>query len=56
MSFGLYILGYVVLIVALAIAYLVLVAPQWISVSAIYLLGIAILHGVVVRHQKDPAR
>lgn len=56
MSFGLYILGYVVLIVALAIAYLVLVAPQWIAVSAIYLLGIAILHGAVVRRQKDPAR
>jgi hypothetical protein len=56
MSLGRYVLGYVVLIVALAIAYLLLVAPQWIAVSAVYVVGIAILHGVVVTRQRDPAR
>ena len=57
MSFGLYILGYVVLIVGLAIgAHLLHVEPRWIGVGALCLLGIAILHGVVVTRQKDPAR
>ena len=57
MSFGLYILGYVVLIIGLAIgAYLLHVQAQWIAVGALCLLGIAILHGVVVTRHKDPAR
>ena len=57
MSFGLYILGYVVLIVGLAIgAHLLHVEPRWIGVGALCLLGIAILHGVVVTRQKDPAQ
>ena len=56
MSLGLYVLGYVILIALLAIAYLVLVAPQWMSVGAIYLLGIAIVHGVVVRQRNDLVR
>lgn len=57
MSFGLYLLGYVVLIVGLAIgAYLLHIQPQWIGVGVLCLLGIAILHGVVVTRHKDPVQ
>jgi hypothetical protein len=55
MSFGLYLLGYVVLIVGLGLgAYFLHVSPRWIGVGVICLLGIAILHGVVMTRQKDP--
>jgi len=57
MSFGPYLLGYVVLIVGLSIgAYLLHVQPQWIGVGVLCLLGIAILHGVVVTRHKDPVQ
>jgi protein-S-isoprenylcysteine O-methyltransferase Ste14 len=56
MSFGLYIVGYVILIVGLAVgANLLNVPPQWIGVGALCLIGIAIVHGVTVTRQKDPA-
>jgi len=56
MSFGLYIVGYVILIVGLAVgANLLNVPPQWIGVGALCLIGIAIVHGVTATRQKDPA-
>jgi protein-S-isoprenylcysteine O-methyltransferase Ste14 len=56
MSFGLYIVGYVILIAGLAIgAHLLNVPPQWIGVGALCLAGIAIVHGVKATRQKDPA-
>jgi protein-S-isoprenylcysteine O-methyltransferase Ste14 len=56
MSFGIYIVGYVVLIVGLAIgAHLLNVPPKWIGVGALCLAGIAIIHGVTTTRHKDPA-
>jgi len=56
MSFGLYIVGYVILIVGLAVgAHLLAVPPKWIGVGALCLIGIAIVHGVTATRHKDPA-
>jgi hypothetical protein len=55
MSFGLYIGGYVVLIIGLGLgAYLLNVPPKWITVGVICLVGLAIIHGVTTTRQKDP--
>jgi len=56
MSFAIYLVGYLVLIVGLAIgAHLLHVPQQWIGVGALCLIGIAIVHGVTATRQKDPA-
>ena len=56
MSFGIYIVGYIVLIVGLAIgAHLLNVPPKWIGVGALCLIGIAIIHGVTATRHKDPS-
>jgi len=55
MSFGIYIVGYMILIIGLAIgANMLHVPPKWIGVGVICLVGIAILHGVTATRQKDP--
>lgn len=55
MSFGIYIAGYVILIVGLAIgAHLLNVPPKWIGVGALCLIGIGIIHGVKSTRHKDP--
>ena len=55
MSFGIYIVGYMILIVGLAIgAYLIHVPPKWIGVGVLCLIGVAIIHGVTVTRHKDP--
>lgn len=55
MSFGIYIVGYIILIVGLALgAHLLHVPRQWIGVGIICLLGVAIIHGVTATRQKDP--
>ena len=54
MSFGLYIAGYVIFIVGLAVgAHLLNVPPQWIGVGVLCLVGIGIIHGVTATRQKD---
>jgi protein-S-isoprenylcysteine O-methyltransferase Ste14 len=54
MSFGIYIVGYIILIVGLAIgANLLHVPRQWIGVGIICLVGVAIIHGVTATRQKD---
>jgi hypothetical protein len=56
MSFGLYALGFLILIGGLIYgAYLMHVPPHWIAVGAIVLLGIGIVTGVQSTRQKDPA-
>ena len=56
MSFGLYILGFLILIGGLIWAAVILhVAAHWIAVGAIVLLGLAILRGVSATRQKDPS-
>jgi ABC-type multidrug transport system permease subunit len=55
MSFGIYIVGYIILIIGLAIgAYLLHVPQKWIGVGVLCLVGIAIIHGVKATRQKDP--
>lgn len=54
MSFGIYIVGYVILIVGLALgAHFLHVEPKWIGVGVLCLIGIAIVHGVTATRQKD---
>ena len=56
MSFGIYIVGYIILITGLAIgANLLQVPHKWIGVGVICMIGIAIIHGVRATRQKDPA-
>jgi hypothetical protein len=56
MSFGLYAMGFVIVIGGLIYgAYLVHMPTHWIAVGAIVLLGIGILTGVKATRQKDPA-
>jgi len=56
MSFALWIVGYIVLIVGLAWgAHLLHVPQKWIIVGVVVLAGIAIIHGVKSTRQKDPA-
>jgi uncharacterized membrane protein YiaA len=55
MSFGIYIAGYVILIIGLAIgAHLLHTPPKWIGVGVLCLIGIAIIHGVTATRHKDP--
>jgi hypothetical protein len=54
MSFGIYLVGYIILIAGLAIgANLLHVPMQWIGVGILCLIGMAIVHGVTATRQKD---
>lgn len=56
MSFGIYIVGYIILIIGLAFGASLLHLPQkWIAVGVICLIGIAIIHGVTATRQRDPS-
>jgi hypothetical protein len=56
MSFGLYSLGFAIVIGGLIYAaHLLHVPTHWIAVGAVVLLGIRILTGVKATRQKDPA-
>jgi len=54
-SFSIYLIGFIVLIIGLAVAAILLGAPtQWIVVGAIILVGIGILTGTSRTKTKDP--
>lgn len=54
-SFGIYIIGFIVLIIGLAIAATLLGAPPiWIGVGIIVLIGLGILMGVSKTRRPDP--
>jgi hypothetical protein len=56
MSFGIYVVGFLILIGGLIYgAVLLHIAPQWIAVVAIVLLGLAVLKGVQATRGKDPS-
>jgi hypothetical protein len=56
MSFGLYIGGFAILIVGLAIgAHLAHMPPRWIGVGVIVMVGIGILKGVTSTRRADPS-
>jgi hypothetical protein len=55
MSFGLYSIGFAIVIGGLIYAaYLMHIPTHWIAVGAVVLLGIGILSGVKATRQKDP--
>jgi hypothetical protein len=55
MSFALYVLGYVVMIIGLAYgAHLLHVPNRWIVVGVIVMLGLGIVTGVATTRYKDP--
>jgi hypothetical protein len=56
MSFGIYLIGFIVMIVGLAIgAHLMHVPNQWIGVGVLVLVGLGILRGVTMTRQRDPS-
>jgi hypothetical protein len=56
MSFSLYMVGYVILIIGLALgAYMLHVPPRWIGVGVIVMVGIGILTGVTSTRRPDPS-
>jgi len=56
LSFGLYIVGFLIVIGGLIYGAVMLHVPQhWIVVGAVILLGLAILTGVKATRQKDKA-
>ena len=55
MSFSLYMVGYIIFVVGLAIgAHLLHVPPRWIGVAVICLAGLGILTGVTSTRHRDP--
>jgi hypothetical protein len=56
MSFGLYVTGFIVLIIGLALgAHLMHVPPRWIGVGVIVMMGIGIIMGVSTTRRPDPS-
>ena len=54
MSFGIYLAGFIILIIGLAIgAYLVHVPSQWIAVGVVCMVGLAILKGAISTRRPD---
>ena len=54
-SFSTYLIGFIVLVIGLAVAaYLVNVPPTWIAVGVIVMLGIGILTATSRTKMKDP--
>jgi hypothetical protein len=57
MSFGIYIVGFLILIGGLIYGAVILhIATQWIAVGSIVLLGLAIVKGVQATRGKDPSK
>lgn len=56
MSFGMYLVGFIVLIIGLAVgAHLMHVPPMWIGVGVLVLIGLGIMMGVTTTRQRDPS-
>jgi predicted signal transduction protein with EAL and GGDEF domain len=56
MSFSLYMVGYIILIIGLAIgAHFMNIPPRWIGVGVIVMVGIGILTGVTSTRRPDPS-
>ncbi len=56
MSFGIYMVGFVVLIIGLALAANLLhVPPKWIGVGVVVMAGMGILSAVTTTRPKDPS-
>jgi hypothetical protein len=57
MSFAIYLIGYVVLIIGLGIgAHMMHMPDRWIGVGVLVLAGLGILSGVARTRQRDPSK
>ena len=57
MSFGIYIVGFLILIGGLIYGAVIMhIAPRWIAVGSIVLFGLAIVKGVQATRGKDPSQ
>ena len=57
MSFGIYMVGFIVLIIGLSLgAYLMHVPPKWIGVGVVTMIGLGILLGVTSTRQRDSSQ
>lgn len=57
MSFAFYLIGYLVLIIGLAVgAHMMHVPPRWIGVGVLILAGLGVLTGVSRTRQRDSSR
>lgn len=56
MSFGIYMVGFLILIIGLALgASLLHISAQWIGVGVVVLVGLGILLGVTTTRRRDPS-
>lgn len=56
MSFTLYLVGYIILILGLVMgAYFLNVPPRWIGVGVVVMIGLGVLSGVANTRRRDPA-
>jgi hypothetical protein len=56
MSFGIYMVGFFVLVIGLSMgAYFMHIPPKWIGVGVISLIGLGILLGVTSTRRPDPS-
>lgn len=54
-NFSIYMVGFVIVIIGLAwLAFSMGVAPLWIAIGAVILIGLAMLSGVSKTRQKEP--
>jgi hypothetical protein len=54
MSFGIYLIGYIILIVGLAMgANLLHMPPRWIGVGVVILVGLGVITGVTATRNRD---
>ncbi len=57
MSFAIYVIGYLILIIGLSIgAHMLHMAPRWIAVMDLVLAGLGIMSGVRGTRQRDPSQ
>jgi predicted signal transduction protein with EAL and GGDEF domain len=56
MSFGLYMVGFIILIVGLALgAQMMHIPPRWIGVGVVVMVGLGIILGVATTRHRDPS-
>jgi hypothetical protein len=56
MSFGLYMVGFIILIIGLGLgAHMMHVPPKWIGVGVVTMIGLGILLGVTSTRRPDPS-